>query len=90
MAIIGIFANYGISRYIGNIGRKINSPAIIADGRHQELDVYCCIAVLISVILSNLGFYFFDGLVSLGLGLIVLKVTIELLISNIKILKNRN
>ena len=39
MAVFGIFINYSVSQYIIGIGREINSPAIVADGKHQKTDM---------------------------------------------------
>jgi cation diffusion facilitator family transporter len=77
MALFGIFVNIGMSKYIQNIGKKINSPAIIADGKHQQMDIFSCIAILISVILSQLGYTFLDPIVGIMIGLFVLKAGFE-------------
>ena len=42
MAIIGIFINYIKTNYLINTGKKINSPVLIADGRHQSVDIFLC------------------------------------------------
>lgn len=39
MAIVGIAVNIIMTRYMMNVGKKINSPAIIADAQHQKVDV---------------------------------------------------
>ena len=62
-----------MSKYIINLGKKINSPAIIADGKHQQMDIFSCIAILFSVILSQFGYTFLDPLVGFVIGLLVLK-----------------
>ena len=73
MAIFGIFINLAISKYIINIGKKINSPAIVADGEHQKTDIYSSIAILIGVIVSNMGFPILDPIVGLIIGILILK-----------------
>jgi len=77
VALFGIFINIIMSRYIINLGKRIKSPAIIADGKHQQMDILSCTAILISVILSNLGYTFLDPLVGLVIGLFVLKAAFE-------------
>lgn len=77
MAIIGIGINIVISRYVINIGKNINSPAIIADGKHQQMDIFSCIAILISVIFAQFGYGFLDPLVGLIIGLFILKAAYE-------------
>jgi len=73
MALFGIIINIIMSRYIMNLGKRINSPAIIADGKHQQMDIFSCIAILFSVILSQFGYTFLDPLVGFVIGLFVLK-----------------
>ena len=73
MAVFGIFINLMISRYIINIGKKINSPAIVADGEHQKTDIYSSIAILIGVVVSNMGYPMLDPIIGLIIGLLILK-----------------
>jgi len=47
MALIGIGANFALTSYSMRIGKKINSPAIIADAKHQRVDIFACAAVFI-------------------------------------------
>ncbi len=77
MALAGIIINIFMSRYIINVGKRINSPAIVADGKHQQMDILSCIAILISVILSQFGYTFLDPLVGLIIGIFVLKAAFE-------------
>ncbi len=73
MAVFGIFINLIISNYIINIGKQIKSPAIIADGQHQKTDIYSSIAILIGVVVSNMGFPMLDPIIGLVIGLLILK-----------------
>jgi cation diffusion facilitator family transporter len=73
MALLGIFVNFIMSNYIAKIGRNINSSAIIADSKHQQTDIFSSIAILVSVILSNIGIRFIDSLIGLIIGVLILK-----------------
>lgn len=73
MAILGIFLNFIISRYIIKVGRKINSPAIEADGHHQRTDIYTSVAILIGVVVSKMGFPILDPIIGFIIGLLILK-----------------
>lgn len=77
MALFGIIINIIMSRYIINLGKRINSPAIVADGKHQQMDIFSCVAILISVILSQFGYTFLDPLVGFVIGLFVLKAAYD-------------
>jgi cation diffusion facilitator family transporter len=77
MAIVGIGVNAFLNRYQLGIGKKINSPAIIADAKQQGMDVLSNIAILISVILAQAGFKFMDPLVGFLIGLFILKAAFD-------------
>lgn len=83
MAVFGIFTNYFISEYIIKIGREIKSPAIIADGKHQKTDIFTSIAILISVIIANIGYPILDPIVGLLIGLLIIKTAYEVAKENI-------
>lgn len=78
MAIFGIFTNYAISEYIINIGREIKSPAIVADGKHQKTDIFSSIAVLVGVVVSNMGYPILDPIIGLIIGILILKTAYEI------------
>ena len=73
MAVFGIFTNYFISEYVIRLGKEIRSPAIIADGKHQRTDIYTSVAILISVVIANIGYPIFDPLVGLLIGFLIIK-----------------
>ncbi|WP_299522509.1 cation diffusion facilitator family transporter [uncultured Methanobrevibacter sp.] len=73
MALIGIGVNICISRYIINLGKKIRSPAIVADGNHQKVDIFSSVAILVGVLASNSGYPLIDPIIGLIIGLFVLK-----------------
>ena len=83
MAFFGIIINYSISEYIIQIGREIKSPAIIADGKHQKTDIFSSIAILIGVVVSNMGYPILDPIVGLVIGLLILKTAYEIAKENI-------
>ena len=60
MAVFGIIINFLISEYIIRIGKEIKSPAIVADGEHQKTDIFSSIAILIGVVVSNMGYPILD------------------------------
>ncbi|WP_407378521.1 cation diffusion facilitator family transporter [Methanobrevibacter sp.] len=78
MAVFGIFINLAISNYIINIGKQINSPAIVADGQHQRTDIYSSIAILIGIVVSNMGFPILDPIIGLIIGVLILKTAYDI------------
>ncbi|MBC7119328.1 MAG: cation transporter [Methanobacteriaceae archaeon] len=77
MAIVGIIANSLMTTYMMRIGKKINSPAIIADAQHQKIDIFSCTLILVGVIGSNLGLRLLDPLVAMLIAFIVLKTAFD-------------
>ncbi len=78
MAVFGIFVNYVISNYIIRIGEEINSPAIVADGKHQRTDIFSSVAVLVGVVVSNMGYPILDPIIGLVIGFLILKTAYEI------------
>ncbi|WP_405276815.1 cation diffusion facilitator family transporter [Methanobrevibacter sp.] len=78
MATMGIIVNYSISEYIINLGKSIKSPAIVADGKHQRTDIFSSIAILVGVIVSNMGYPLLDPIIAFGIGLLILKTAYEI------------
>ena len=77
MAIVGIAVNITMTRYMMNVGKKINSPAIIADAQHQKVDVFSCAAIVVGVVGSNMGLLILDPLVAVLIAVLVLKIAFD-------------
>lgn len=78
MAVIGIFVNLAVSNYIINLGKQIRSPAIVADGKHQRTDIFSSIAILVGVVVSNMGYPILDPLIGFIIGLFILKTAYDI------------
>ncbi len=89
MAAIGIGINYVMSTYLTRSGKKINSPAIIADGKHQKVDIFSCITVLIGVVGSQFGIPILDTLVSVFIAIIIINTAFRLARDNINTLMGK-
>lgn len=77
MAIVGIAVNITMTRYMMNVGKKINSPAIMADAQHQKVDVFSCAAIVVGVVGSNMGLLILDPLVAVLIAVLVLKIAFD-------------
>jgi cation diffusion facilitator family transporter len=74
----------GLIGYVGNeiaalvrtrTGRRIDSPALIADGNHARADAYVSLAVIASAAVVALGAPIADALIGLGITLVILRIT---------------
>lgn len=78
MALIGIGVNLSMTTYMMRIGKKINSPAIMADAQHQKVDIFSCAAIVVGVIGSNFGLLILDPLVAVLIAVLVLKTAFDI------------
>jgi len=76
----------GVAGFIGNeiaagvrlrAGRRLNSPALIADGQHARVDGLVSLAVVASAIVVALGLQIADPIIGLVITLAILKITWE-------------
>ena len=81
---LGALAAAGILGFVGNeiaaqvrlrAGRRLASPALIADGNHARVDGFVSLGVVVSAIGVALGFELADPIVGLAITLVILKIT---------------
>ncbi|WP_405285713.1 cation diffusion facilitator family transporter [Methanobrevibacter sp.] len=78
MAFVGIIVNFGVSEYVINLGKSIKSPAIVADGKHQRTDIFSSIAILVGVVVSNIGYPILDPIIAFVIGGLILRTAYEI------------
>lgn len=81
---LGALAAAGMLGFIGNwiaagirtrAGRKLDSPALVADGAHARADAYVSLAVVASAGAIALGLPIADPLIGLAITLVILRIT---------------
>jgi cation diffusion facilitator family transporter len=81
---LAILAAAGAVGFLGNelaavvrvrAGRKLDSPALVADGLHARADGFVSLAVVASAGLVGLGLPVADPLIGLGITLVILRIT---------------
>ncbi len=72
---IGYAGNWVAGRVRTHAGRRLQSPALIADGAHARADAYVSLAVIASAIVVALGFSVGDPLIGLAITLVILRIT---------------
>jgi divalent metal cation (Fe/Co/Zn/Cd) transporter len=72
---IGYAGNHLASRIRLNAGRRLASPALIADGHHARADAYVSLAVVVSAVVVALGAPIADPLIGLAIALVVARIT---------------
>jgi cation diffusion facilitator family transporter len=56
-------------------GRRLDSPALIADGDHARADAYVSLGVIASAVVVALGVRVADPLIGLAISLVILRIT---------------
>jgi cation diffusion facilitator family transporter len=79
-----VLAAAGLLGFVGNeiaaqvrlrAGRRLSSPALIADGYHARTDGFVSLAVVVSAALVALGFKLGDPIVGLVITVVILRIT---------------
>jgi divalent metal cation (Fe/Co/Zn/Cd) transporter len=56
-------------------GKRLSSPALVADGNHARVDGFVSLGVVVSAVVVGLGVRIADPIVGLGITLVILKIT---------------
>jgi cation diffusion facilitator family transporter len=81
---LGALAAAGVAGFAGNwlaalvrsrAGRRLDSPALVADGAHARADAYVSLAVVASAAAVALGVPIADPLIGLAITLVILRIT---------------
>ena len=72
---LGFAGNWVAAAVRTRAGRRLDSPALIADGAHARADAYVSLAVVASAIVVALGLDIADPLIGLGITLVILRIT---------------
>jgi cation diffusion facilitator family transporter len=72
---LGFAGNWTAARIRTRAGRRLDSPALIADGDHARADAYVSLAVVASAAVVALGLPIADPLIGLAITLVILRIT---------------
>jgi cation diffusion facilitator family transporter len=72
---VGLIGNEVAARVRMRAGRRLDSPALIADGNHARVDGFVSLGVVASALVVSIGAPIADPLIGLGLTLVILKIT---------------
>ena len=72
---IGFIGNEVAARIRLRGGRRLNSPALIADGNHARIDGFVSLGVVGSAVVVAAGFELGDPLIGLVITLVILRIT---------------
>jgi cation diffusion facilitator family transporter len=73
--LIGFAANALAARIRSRAGRRLRSPALVADGAHARADAYVSLAVVASAAMIAVGVPIADPLIGLAITVVILRIT---------------
>ena len=73
--VVGFLGNEFAAQVRLRAGRRLASPALIADGNHARVDGFVSLGVVVSALGVALGFDLADPIVGLAITLVILKIT---------------
>ena len=72
---LGFAGNWVAALIRSRAGRRLDSPALIADGAHARADAYVSLAVVASAAVVALGLQIADPIIGLAITLVILRIT---------------
>jgi cation diffusion facilitator family transporter len=75
--VVGYLGNLLAARVRTRAGKRLDSPALIADGHHARADAYVSLAVVASAIVVAVGLPVADPLIGLAITVVILRITWE-------------
>jgi cation diffusion facilitator family transporter len=73
--VIGYAGNWIAAQIRTRAGKRLDSPALVADGNHARADAYVSLAVIASAAAVALGAQVLDPLIGLGITVVILRIT---------------
>jgi cation diffusion facilitator family transporter len=73
--LLGFAGNWVAAIVRTRAGRRLDSPALIADGNHARADSYVSLAVVASALVVAIGFPIADPLIGLAITAVILRIT---------------
>ncbi len=75
--VVGFAGNWWAAIIRTCAGRRLDSPALVADGAHARADAWVSLAVVASAAAVAAGLAVADPLIGLGITLVILKITLD-------------
>jgi cation diffusion facilitator family transporter len=74
---VGFAGNWLAGLVRTRAGRRLHSPALIADGDHARVDAYVSLAVIASALAIAAGAPILDPIIGLGMTVVILRITLD-------------
>lgn len=75
--IVGFIGNEVAAQVRLRAGKRLDSPALVADGNHARVDGFVSLGVVASAVVVALGLPIADPLIGLGITIVILRITLQ-------------
>ncbi|NIO22856.1 MAG: cation diffusion facilitator family transporter [Candidatus Aenigmarchaeota archaeon] len=82
--IVSVLVKYWMAGFVNRTGKKLNSPALIADAAHHRSDFYTSLVVIVGVLGAMFGFRILDPIAGLIVALWIVKIGFDVGRRNIR------
>lgn len=82
-AILSIAVKEAMFRYAYRVGKRSNSPSVIANAWDHRADVYSSAAALIGIIGARMGYLYLDPIAGLFVSYMIIRISVDLIRSNL-------
>jgi len=83
---VSVGVNIFVVWYESRASKRHRSELLHADASESRTDIYISIGVMIGIFFMYQGMYWLDGVITIIVGLFILKVIIDIIISTVKVL----
>lgn len=90
VAVVTILLKLVLFLYCKKIGREHNNLLVIANAEDHRNDVFVTSSVLLSILISPLGFYWLDGIIGIAIGVWILYTAAKIFLSAYNVLMDKN
>lgn len=74
---VGFLGNFLAGHIRTSAGKRLQSPALIADGNHARADAYVSLAVVASAAVVAIGLPIADPIIGLAITCAIIRITLE-------------
>jgi len=77
VAFISAVVSFLLTRLKDNVGREINSPALINDGKHSFVDIFSSFIVFFGILTAYIGYPIFQGVAGFAVAMLIIYIGIK-------------
>jgi len=78
ISLVSALVSYALMVYKRSVGRKISSPALLADARHSIVDVYASLLVFLGIASAQLGSPSLEAVAGMVISILIIKTSFTL------------